>query len=36
LTGIVVGVSATAVALSLACRIQENNGTTELSKNEPE
>jgi multicomponent Na+:H+ antiporter subunit C len=36
LTGIVVAVSATAVALGLACRIQEINGTAELSENEPE
>ena len=36
LTGIVVAVSATAVALGLACRIQEINGTAELSENEPD
>ena len=36
LTGIVVAVSATAVALGLACRIQEIKGTAELSENEPE
>jgi multicomponent Na+:H+ antiporter subunit C len=36
LTGIVVAVSATAVALGLACRIQETKGTTELSENESE
>lgn len=36
LTGIVVAVSATAVALGLACRIQELKGTAELSENEPE
>jgi multicomponent Na+:H+ antiporter subunit C len=36
LTGIVVAVSATAVALGLACRIQERKGTAENSENEPE
>jgi multicomponent Na+:H+ antiporter subunit C len=36
LTGIVVAVSATAVALGLACRIQEIKGTAELSENEPD
>ena len=36
LTGIVVAVSATAVALGLACRIHEIRGTTELPENEPE
>ena len=36
LTGIVVAVSATAVALGLACRIQEIKGTAELSENGPE
>jgi multicomponent Na+:H+ antiporter subunit C len=36
LTGIVVAVSATAVALGLACRILEIKGTAELSENEPE
>ena len=35
LTGIVVAVSATAVALGLACRIQEIKGTAELSENGP-
>jgi multicomponent Na+:H+ antiporter subunit C len=32
LTGIVVAVSATAVALVLACRIHQTSGTAELSK----
>jgi multicomponent Na+:H+ antiporter subunit C len=36
LTGIVVAVSATALALGLACRIQEINGTAELSENAPD
>jgi multicomponent Na+:H+ antiporter subunit C len=36
LTGIVVAVSATAVALGLSCRIQEIKGTAELSENELE
>ncbi len=36
LTGIVVAVSATAVALGLACRIQEIKRTAELSENELE
>ncbi len=36
LTGIVVAVSATAVALGLACRIQEIRGTAELFENEPD
>ena len=35
LTGIVVAVSATAVALGLACRIQESKGKAENSENEP-
>jgi multicomponent Na+:H+ antiporter subunit C len=36
LTGIVVAVSATAVALVLACRIQQNSARAELSENHNE
>jgi multisubunit Na+/H+ antiporter MnhC subunit len=36
LTGIVVAVSATALALALACRIHQVTGTARLTKNEPE
>jgi multisubunit Na+/H+ antiporter MnhC subunit len=36
LTGIVVAVSATALALVLACRIQQVSGTAQLTDNEPE
>ena len=36
LTGIVVAVSATAVALTLACRIRQTTGRVELSDNQNE
>lgn len=36
LTGIVVAVSATALALTLACRIHQETGTARLTENEPE
>jgi multicomponent Na+:H+ antiporter subunit C len=36
LTGIVVAVSATAVALSLVCLIHQTTGNVRLNKNEPE
>jgi multicomponent Na+:H+ antiporter subunit C len=36
LTGIVVAVSATALALALACRIHQVTGAARLTKNEPE
>jgi multisubunit Na+/H+ antiporter MnhC subunit len=36
LTGIVVAVSATALALALACRIHKVSGSTQLADNEPE
>jgi multisubunit Na+/H+ antiporter MnhC subunit len=36
LTGFVVAVSATALALALACRIHQVSGTTQLTDNEPD
>jgi len=36
LTGIVVAVSATALALALACRIHQISGTIQLTDNEPD
>jgi len=32
LTGLVVAVSATALALALACRVQETTGSTQLTE----
>ena len=36
LTGIVVAVSATALALALACRIHQETGNARITENEPE
>ena len=36
LTGIVVAVSATALALALACRIHQETGSARITENEPE
>jgi multisubunit Na+/H+ antiporter MnhC subunit len=36
LTGIVVAVSATALALALACRLHQVSGTARLTDDEPE